>query len=58
MKKNNKQIAEEAIALLKIIHLDATMALNGDWNKCDEGFDAQQNLIEKLFKKHGIEFDC
>ena len=36
--------------LLKIIKKDAEMALNGDWDKCDEGFHSQLIAINSLLK--------
>lgn len=52
-----EQKLEQAIEILKNIHGDASMALNGDWDRSDDGFEAQQYVIESFFNKMGIEIE-
>lgn len=47
----NKHLEKETIALLKMLKADAEMALEGEWDRSDEGFKAQiRNIDEMLFK--------
>lgn len=41
----------EAISLLKTLKEDAELALSGDWDKSDSGFEAQITLIDRLLNK-------
>ena len=41
----------EALSLIKSLWEDANMALDGDWDRSDEGFKAQIELIEKFLNK-------
>lgn len=47
----DKQKLKEAIRLLKIVKQDAKLALSGRWNRGDDGFTAQIQLIESFFDK-------
>jgi len=41
---------EQCVAALKMLRRDAEMALNGEWDKIDEGFIAQIDMIDELLK--------
>lgn len=45
------QELQEACEILNIIYIDASMALEGHWDKSDDGFESQQILIEKFLDK-------
>jgi hypothetical protein len=40
-----------AVALLKSLKKDADMALSGEWDKSDKGFEAQKEMIDKFLKE-------
>lgn len=54
---NNKEFLKDLIHLLSSIYKDADMAINGEWDKCEEGFEAQQILIDRFCEKYNIELD-
>lgn len=41
---------EKAIKIVKIIRNDAKMALNDKWDRSDEGFKAQIDMIDNFLK--------
>ena len=47
----------KACDLLNVLRTDALMALSGEWNKSDGGFEAQIQLIEKYFDEIGFKYD-
>jgi len=51
----NTELKNELKELLSGLWTDANMALNDDWDKSDEGFEAQIELIEQFADKHGIQ---
>ena len=51
----NTELKNELKELLLGIWTDANMALNDDWDRSDEGFEAQIELIEQFADKHGIQ---
>lgn len=42
---------KEACEIINTLRIDAEMALCGDWDKGDEGFESQINLIDDFFYK-------
>jgi hypothetical protein len=52
----NKDL-KEACEILNSLMIDAEMALCGDWNREDEGFESQINLIENFFNKIGYKYE-
>lgn len=54
---DNKKFLEDLIVLLSSIYKDADMAINGEWDKCEEGFEAQQILIDRFCEKYNIELE-
>ncbi len=49
-----RQIAEQRMELLeacKTLAVDCRMALNGDWDKGDEGFEASLEMLESVIAK-------
>jgi len=51
----NTELKNELKELLSGIWTDANMALDDDWDRSDEGFEAQIELIEQFADKHGIQ---
>jgi len=51
----NTELKNELKELLSGLWTDANMALNDDWDRSDEGFEAQIELIEQFADKHGIQ---
>jgi len=49
-----QQKLDKAIKLLESIHIDASMALCGDWDCSSSGFKSQQYLIEEFLTECGI----
>ena len=49
-----EEFKQELSSLLSTIYTDAEMAINGEWDKSDEGFEVQQNLIKIFCYKHNI----
>jgi hypothetical protein len=47
----NKKLIEEIVTLLECLKGDAYLALSGDWDCSDEGFNAQIKSINKLLRK-------
>jgi hypothetical protein len=50
----NKKFKEDLSNLLSTIYKDADMAINGEWDKSDDGFEAQQTLIDRFCDKYNI----
>ena len=46
-----KKLHKDVIALLRILKKDAQMALNGEWDKSDEGFQCQIKVIDDILKQ-------
>lgn len=46
----DKQNLKEAVRILKMIKKDAELALSGKWDRSDDGFEAQEILIDKFLK--------
>jgi hypothetical protein len=46
-----KETEKHVIEILNILFEDAEMALNGDWDRSDEGFEAQITLIDECLTK-------
>jgi len=44
----DKEKLKEAVSLLKMIRLDAKMALRDDWDRGDDGFKSQIICIDKF----------
>ena len=51
----NTELKNELKELLSGLWTDANMALDDDWDRSDEGFEAQIELIEQFADKHGIQ---
>lgn len=49
--KNNNNIMNEILSVLETLKEDAEMALEGTWDKSDDGFEAQITLIDKIILK-------
>jgi len=49
------ELQSELIEVLQCIYVDAQMALSGDWNAGDDGFNSQMQLIEQVFTKCNIQ---
>jgi hypothetical protein len=48
----NDELKNDVVNLLKTLKQDAEMALDGRWDKSDEGFDCQIFLINRNTFKH------
>ena len=46
-----KVLEKEVEHLLRSLRTDAKMALNGEWNKSDKGFQAQITAINRVLTK-------
>ncbi len=46
----DKQKLDAALKVIKTLREDAKLALSGDWNKSDDGFESQMLLIDKFYK--------
>lgn len=51
------QELQEACEILNTIYIDASMALEGHWDKSNDGFESQQILIEKFLDKVGYKIE-
>lgn len=49
-----QQQIDSLLELISGLYNDAEMALNGEWDRSDGGFEAQQMDIEKAMKKLGL----
>lgn len=47
----NDELKNDVVNLLKTLKQDAEMALDGRWDKSDEGFDCQIILINRILDK-------
>lgn len=47
-------LIEDLTNLLSGLYTDAEMALNGDWERTDEGFEAQLDAIDRFVDKYQI----
>lgn len=48
---NKEDLLKEACEMLNSLRMDAELALCGDWDKSDEGFETQINMIDEFFFK-------
>lgn len=48
---NKEDLLKEACEILNSLRIDAEMALCGNWDKSDEGFETQINFIDDFFFK-------
>jgi hypothetical protein len=55
MKELTKEQIEQAISILQDINVDAQMALSGDWDRSDDGFQSQLELIHDFFAEIEVE---
>jgi|LakMenE01Jun11ns_1017448.scaffolds.fasta_scaffold9958435_13 hypothetical protein len=46
-----EQHLKESCEILNTLRIDAEMALCGDWDKSDEGFETHINMIDDFFFK-------
>lgn len=46
----DKEKIKELIEILEVLKEDAEMAINGDWDKSNEGFQDQIDLIDNTLK--------
>ena len=54
--RNYEHGFKDAIELIKTLREDAELALDGGWDKSDDGFRDQISLIDKVMAKHGVDF--
>lgn len=47
----DKQKLAKAIKVIKMLEKDAELALDGDWDKSDTGFEAQLIIISAFFRE-------
>ena len=48
------EIINTLLDALASVHKDACMALSGEWDKSDDGFEDQQTAIETAVEKAGL----
>jgi len=46
----DKEKLDMALDILKNVHIDASMAIAGEWDCSPDGFESQQLCIEQLFR--------
>lgn len=53
MKLTPEQFRKDALVLSTILYNDACMALDDDWDRSDDGFQAQVDVIEIFWANSG-----
>lgn len=54
--KQTEERLKEACKIIDTLRTDAAMALCGDWDKSDDGFEDQITIIDEFFHKIGYEY--